>query len=146
MDKHREWTLKDMQRSLRANWSQYLGVCFDFSNKILPFDDPMEVMEGDENKFQTSDFRFGTGFLNCRELRSCDRKLMRSSDSRLRRLGCIVCPERSGRYLARTLKLAVRLGTLQSILSRDTQVRVEAETVRICMNNAVEPIAWSAGS
>ena len=76
--------MKDMQRSLRANWSQYLGVCFDLSNKILPFDDPMEVIEGDENRFETSDVRLGTGFLNCCELRPCDRKLFRSSDSRLR--------------------------------------------------------------
>lgn len=173
MENHKDWTLDDMQRVLKTYSSQYLGVCLDFGNNISLLDDPMEVIEGlapyvkaahikdigvrpYEDGFEVSEVPLGTGFLALPRivslLQKANPKVRFSLEMMTRdplKVPCltpqywVVFPERSGRYLARTLKLVQAQSSrtplpVVSKLSREEQARVEAENVRICMKYAVK--------
>ena len=149
-----------------------MGVCLNFGNNISLLDDPMEVIEGlapyvksvhikdigvrpYEDGFEMSEVPPGTGFVDLPRivslLQKANPKLRFSLEMMTRdplKVPSLtprywtVFPERSGRYLARTLKLVQAQNSstplpVVSKLSREEQVRMEVENVRICMTFAV---------
>ncbi len=173
MENHKDWTLEDMERLLKTYSSQYLAVCLDFGNNISLLDDPMEVVVSlapfvkaahikdigvrpNADGFEMSEVPLGTGFLDLPRivsvLQKANPKLRFSLEMMTRdplKVPCLtpqywtVFPERSGRYLARTLKLVQSQSNISPLpvvsgLSREAQARVEAENVRKCMEYAVE--------
>lgn len=173
MENHKDWTLDDMERVMRTYSSQYLGVCVDFGNNISLLGDPMEVIEGlapyvkaahikdigvrpYPDGFEMSEVPLGTGILDLPRmvsvLQKANPKLRFSLEMMTRdplKVPCLtaqywtVFPERSGRYLAWTLKLVQSKASNTPLpavsgLSREEQTRVEAENVNKCIRYAVE--------
>ncbi|MGA8030544.1 MAG: hypothetical protein WB992_25655, partial [Bryobacteraceae bacterium] len=158
---------------IKGHSNEYLGICLDFGNNISLLDDPMDVVEkfapyavsthlknmGVEpyaDGFLLSEVLLGDGFLDLPRMIS----MVRQSRPRTRfslemitrdplKVPCLTdkywatFPDRSGLYLARTLKLVQneqRSTPLPRIsqLPPDQQLRIEEQNVVSCLSYAHE--------
>ena len=173
LENHKDWTADEMHALLEKHSSEYLGVCLDFGNNISLLDDPMYVVdklapyavsthlknmsvEPYADGFLLSEVLLGDGFLDLRRIIS----LVRQSRPKTRfslemitrdplKVPCLTdaywtsFPDRSGIYLARTLKLVQRQHPSRPLprmsqLSREEQLKTENENVVACLRYARE--------
>jgi sugar phosphate isomerase/epimerase len=176
LENHKDWTLEQMVPMLKGYSSEYFGACIDFGNNIALLDDPMEVVEKlapyavtthvkdmgvepYEDGFLLSEMPLGDGFLDLAKMYSMVRSARPKINFNLEmitrdplKIPCFTdrywatYPERSGLYLARTLRM-VRQHSDKSKplpriaqLSHEEQVRVEEENVKACLRFAREKL------
>ncbi|MDQ6704846.1 MAG: sugar phosphate isomerase/epimerase [Acidobacteriota bacterium] len=176
IENHKDWTVHELAAILKDNPSEYLGVCLDFGNNISLLDDPMDVVEtlatrafsvhvkdmGVEpypNGFLLSEVPLGEGILDLKKMVATVRKARPETRMTLEmitrnplQVPCLTdeywltFPERSGLYLARTLRMVHKESSRLSALPRmDLQsnpalLRLEDENVKICLHYAREQL------
>ena len=176
LENHKDWTVDEMKAILKDNSSEYLGVCLDFGNNIALLDDPMAVVEtlapyaiathvkdmGLEpyvDGFLLSEVPLGEGFLDLKKMVAIIRKARPNTRMTLEMITrnplevpvlkekyWATFPDRSGRYLARTLRLldneSKRLAALPRMDKQTStaQVRLEEENVKVCLHYAREQL------
>ncbi len=172
LENHKDWTLEQMVPILKGYSSEYLGACLDFGNNISLLDDPMEVveklapyavtthvkdmgLEPYEDGFLLSEMPLGEGFLDLSRMFSLVRQARPKTNFNLEmitrdplKIPCLTdrywatFPERSGQYLARTLRLVQKQAKRDKPLPRisqlphDAQLRVEEDNVKSCLSYA----------
>lgn len=167
IENHKDWTLDELLAILQQYDSPYFGCLLDTGNNIALLDDPWEVIEklapyalsthikdmgvaeaGDG--FLLSEVVLGEGMLDVRRMISTIERARPKTRLSLEmitrnplRVPCltdqywVTFPDRSGIYLARTLRLvrerkSERLPTLDG-LDRATQHKLEEDNVRRCL-------------
>lgn len=172
LENHKDWTLEQMVPLLKNHSSEYFGACIDFGNNIALLDDPMEVIEElasfavtthvkdmgvepYEDGFLLSEVILGQGFSDLPRMFSLVRQARPKTNFNLEmitrdplKIPCYTdrywatFPDRSGLYLARTLRL-VRDHTVHgkplprvSQLSREELMRVEEANVKASLRYA----------
>ena len=176
LENHKDWTVDEMKAILKDNSSGYLGVCLDFGNNIALLDDPMTVVEtlapyafsthvkdmGLEpyaDGFLLSEVPLGEGILDLKKMVAAVRKAKPDTRMTLEMITrdplevpvfkdkyWVTFPDRSGRHLARTLRLvhgeSNRLAALPRMdkQTRPAQLRLEEENVKICLHYAREQL------
>ena len=173
LENHKDWTLDQQVQILKSYSSEYLGVCLDFGNNISLLDDPMEVVEqlapyavtthvkdmGVEpyaDGFLLSEMILGEGFLDLPRMCSLVRQHRPKTNFVLEmitrdplKVPCLTdrywatFPDRSGVYLARTMRLVhAHAKTLPRVsqLSHEAQVETEEKDVRECFRYAREKL------
>ncbi len=169
IENHKDFTADEMVALMKARSSRWLGVCLDTGNNISLLDDPMALVEAlapyavcshikdmgvapDPDGFLLSELPLGEGMLDMRQVIATVRRAR--PDTRLTlemitrdplRVPCLTdrywatFPDRSGVYLARTMRL-VRERSLTlpvlSGLSRQAQLDAEELNVRKSMDYA----------
>jgi 3-oxoisoapionate decarboxylase len=177
LENHKDWTLEQIVEILKGYSSENVGACLDFGNNISLLDDPMDVVEqlapyaltthvkdmGLEfypDGFLLSEVRLGEGVLDLPRMFTMIRQARPKTHFILEmitrdplKIPCLTdgywstFPDRSGRNLARTLRLVQtaekRHKSLPRIsqLSREEQLRVEEENVRACLRYASEKLS-----
>ena len=176
LENHKDWTADEMQALMQKYSNEYLGVCLDFGNNISLLDNPAYVVEKlapytvcthfknmavtpYSDGFQLSEVLFGDGILDLprmisivRQARPKARFVLEMITRDPLRVPClndpywVSFPDRSGLYLARTLKLVEQKRSLQPLptisqLDRDEQLRIENDNVIACLNYAREHLA-----
>jgi 3-oxoisoapionate decarboxylase len=176
LENHKDWTLDQIVEILKGYSSENVGTCLDFGNNISLLDDPMDVVEqlapyaltthvkdmGLEfypDGFLLSEVRLGEGVLDLSRMFTMVRQARPKTHFILEmitrdplKIPCLTdgywstFPDRSGRNLARTLRLVQaaekRHKSLPRIsqLGREEQLRVEEENVRACLRYASETL------
>lgn len=173
LENHKDWTLDQQVAILKSYSSEYLGACLDFGNNISLLDDPMEVAEqlapyaltthvkdmGVEpyaDGFLLSEMVLGDGFLDLPRMFALVRQHRPKTNFVLEmitrdplKIPCFTdrywatFPDRSGLYLARTLRLVhahAKPLPRMSQLSHDAQVEVEEKDVQVCLRYAREKL------
>ena len=166
LENHKDWTLDEMLSLIKSYSSPYLGVCLDTGNNISLLDDPMEVVQKlapyavsvhlkdmgvalYRDGFLLSELPIGDGFLNIPEMVAIVRKQRPSTRLLLEMITrdplqvpvftdkyWVTFPERSGLYLARTMRLIHANQTklpMLSALPKDKQLELEEANVRKCL-------------
>ena len=168
IENHKDWTTEEFPRLLKTYQSEYLQVCLDFGNNIAMLDDTMEMVEAlalhtksthikdmgvrsYEDGFLLSEVPLGTGILDLPKIVSTLQKAnpqVRFSLEMITRdplkVPCLtkqywdVFPDRSGRYLAQTIKLVNERTSRDPLptvaqLSREERAKVEEENVKACL-------------
>jgi sugar phosphate isomerase/epimerase len=177
LENHKDWTLEDFVGILKTYSSEYLGACIDFGNNIALLDDPVELVEGlapwglsthvkdmgvapYEDGFLLSEVVLGEGILDLKRLVSIVRKARPKTHLTLEmitrdplQVPCLtdrywtVFPGRSGRYLARTVKLVNKHTNPNKPLPRVSQLsaaerlKAEEDNNRACLRYAREQLA-----
>ena len=172
LENHKDWTLEQMVPLLKSYSSEYFGACIDFGNNIALLDNPMEVVEQlapfavtthvkdmgvepYEDGFLLSEVVLGQGFSDLPRMFSLVRQARPETHFNLEmitrdplKIPCYTdrywatFPDRSGLYLARTLRLvrdhSVKGKPLPRVsqLSREELMRVEEENVKACLRYA----------
>ncbi|MEO7141941.1 MAG: TIM barrel protein [Bryobacteraceae bacterium] len=172
LENHKDWTLEQITGLMKSYSSEYFGACMDFGNNIALLDDPMDVaeqlapyavtthvkdmgVEGYGDGFLLSEMRLGEGFLDLARMMSLVHQARPKTNFNLEmitrdplKVPCFTdgywatFPDRSGLFLARTLRLVQKEAQPGkplpriSQLSHDEQVAVEAENVRACLRYA----------
>jgi 3-oxoisoapionate decarboxylase len=171
LENHKDWTLDEILSLFEKYSSEYLGSCLDFGNNISLLDDPVECVEKLapytvsthlknmsvepwDDGFLLSEVLLGDGLLPLEQLvnavRQARPKIRFSLEMITRDPLAVPCltdaywatfPERSGRHLARTLKLVGSPKNSKSLprishLSLEEQRRVENENVIACLEYA----------
>ncbi len=173
LENHKDWTAGEMAALMKEYSSEYLGVCLDTGNNISLLDDPMDVVERlapwtisthikdmavEEypRGFLLSEMPLGDGMLDIKRIIETIRRARPSTRMTLEmitrdplEIPCLTdkywstFPERSGRYLSRTLAMvrshepAYPLPRFQQ-LDRGAQLRAEEDNVKRCLNYARE--------
>lgn len=176
LENHKDWTADEMKAIMKDNSSEYLGVCLDFGNNIALLDDPMSVvetlapyafathvkdmgLEPYEDGFLLSEVPLGEGILNLKKMVATIRQAKPNTRMTLEMITrnplevpvykdkyWVTFPDRSGRYLARTLQLVNRESKRLSALPRmdkqapAAQLRLEEENLKICLHYAREQL------
>ena len=160
LENHKDWTLEQMVRILKAHGSEYFGACLDFGNNISLLDDPMQVAEelapyavtthvkdmGVEpyaDGFLLSEMVLGQGLLDLPRMCSLIRQARPKTNFVLEmitrdplKVPCLTdrywatFPDRSGMYLERTLRLVKAHSDREKPLPRVSQMGHE-EQVRV---------------
>lgn len=171
IENHKDWTVDEMTALMREKRHPLLGVALDTGNNISLLDDPMEVVEalapfafsthikdmGIEeyaDGFLLAEVPFGEGMLDLRRIIEVIRAARPQTRFTLEmitrdplRVPCLTdkywatFPERSGRHLARTLRLARQWKPAEPLpflegLPKEAQRKVEDDNVRACLHYA----------
>lgn len=177
LENHKDWTAEEMAALMKKYSSEYLGVCLDFGNNISLLDDPMETVErlapytvsthvknmGVEHYsdgFLLSEMVLDKGFLDFPQMIALVRQARPNTRFSLEMITrdplhvpCltdkywVTFPDRSGRYLARTLTLVQKNQSSQPLprvaqLSHDAYGRLEEENVVSCLRYARENLKF----
>jgi 3-oxoisoapionate decarboxylase len=175
LENHKDWTLDQSVSIMKTYAGDYFGACLDFGNNIALLENPMEVaeqlapytitthvkdmgVEPYEQGFLLSEVPLGQGFLDLPRMIS----LVKQSHSKVNlnlemitrdplKVPCLTdrywatFPDRSGLYLARTLRLVHEKGgkVLPRIsqLSHQEQLDVEENNVKACLSYANEKLS-----
>ncbi len=173
VENHKDWTVDELAALMKEKQSRWLGVCLDTGNNISLLDDPMGTVEAlapyaicthikdmavapYDDGFLLSEVPLGEGILDMRRVvdtihgarPQCHMTLEMITRDPLK-VPCLTdkywatFPERSGLYLARTLRMArdrkdSRPLPVPSALPHDAQMRVEEDNVKQCLNYARE--------
>jgi sugar phosphate isomerase/epimerase len=135
IENHKDWTAEEFAALLKKYSSEYLGACVDYGNNISLLDDPMDLIEAAApyvksthvkdiavqsyaDGFEMSEVPLGTGVLDVPSITSLllqhNPNLHLSLEMITRdplKIPClndqywITFPQRSGRYLAHTLRM-----------------------------------------
>jgi sugar phosphate isomerase/epimerase len=165
LENHKDWTVDEMVTLLK-NYSSEFGALLDTGNNISLLDDPMEVIERlapfaiathikdmgvaeYPDGFLLSEVVIGEGFLNIPNIVSIIRKARPKANMVLEMITrdplkvpvytdkyWATFPDRSGIYMARTLRLVRdRKSKLPmfSNLSKEKQIEVEEDNVKRCL-------------
>ncbi len=176
LENHKDWTVDEMTALLKSFSSEYLGCCIDTGNNIALLDDPMELVErlapyalsthlkdmGVErwkNGFLLSELPFGEGALDMKRIVATIRKARPNTRMTLEMITrdplevpCLsekywaTFPERSGRYLARTLAYVASNAKGEALprtkhLSKEAQISLEEDNVKQCLHYAHERLS-----
>lgn len=176
LENHKDWTLEQIVEIFKGYSSENVGACLDFGNNISLLDDPMDVveqlapyaltthvkdmgLESYPDGFLLSEVRLGEGVLDLPRMFAMVRQARPKTNFILEmitrdplKVPCLTdgywatFPDRSGRNLARTLRLvqseSKRGKPLPRIsqLGREEQLRVEADNVEACLRYAREKL------
>ena len=177
LENHKDWTLEQIVQILKGYSSEHVGACLDFGNNISLLDDPMDVVEqlapyalathvkdmGLElyaDGFLLSEVRLGEGVLDLPRMFTMVRQVRPKTNFVLEmitrdplKIPCLTdrywatFPDRSGRNLARTLRLAQSQSKREKPLPRisqfshEEQLRIEEDNVRACLRYAREKLS-----
>ena len=168
VENHKDWTIEEMVPLMKRYGSEYLGACVDWGNNISLLDDPMELVEAlapfavnshikdmavqeYEDGFLLAEVPLGQGILDLKGMlaviHKARPKVRFSLDMLTRNPLKIPCltgkywmtfPSRSGKHLARTLKMVKDNKTRKPLqwldgLDREAQVRAEAANIAECV-------------
>jgi sugar phosphate isomerase/epimerase len=171
LENHKDWTLDEILPLFERYGSEYLGSCLDFGNNISLLDDPIEFVEKLapyvvsthfknmevepwDDGFLLSEVLLGDGLLPLQKLIDTVRKVRPRTRFSLEMITrdplAVPCltdaywttfPERSGRYLARTLKLVQSRQNSRPLprishLPEQEQRRLENANVVACLDYA----------
>jgi len=177
LENHKDWTADEMCHLLQKHSSEYLGSCLDFGNNISLLDDPMYVVEKlapytvsthlknmavepYDDGFLLSEVVLGEGFLDLQRMISLVRAARPKTNFSLEmitrdplKVPCLTdsywttFPDRSGLYLARTLKLVQQHRSPRPLprvsqLPHQQQLSTEEQNVVACMNYAREHLQF----
>lgn len=169
IENHKDWTAIEMVELMQAKASRWLGVCLDTGNNIALLDDPMATVEAlapyavsthikdmgvapYPDGFLLSEMPLGEGMLDMRRIVDTIRRARPQTRLTLEmitrdplKVPCLTdgywatFPERSGLYLARTLRM-VRERPLPVVsgLAREAQLRQEEDNVKKSLTYARE--------
>lgn len=175
VENHKDWTVDEQVALLKEFSSPYMGACLDTGNNIALLDDPMDVVEKlapyavsthikdmavDEypDGFLLSEVPLGEGMLDLKRILATIRAARPQTRMSLEmitrnplQIPClthkywITMPERSARYLARTLKMVRerrKQGGLPRLdgLDRAAQLRLEEDNVKQSLHYAREQL------
>jgi sugar phosphate isomerase/epimerase len=176
LENHKDWTLEQIVEILKGYSSENVGACVDFGNNISLLDDPLDVveqlapyavtthvkdmgMESYPEGFLLSEVRLGEGALDLPRMFTMIRQARPKANLILEmitrdplKVPCLTdnywatFPDRSGRNLARTLRLvqsqAKRGKPLPRIsqLGHEEQLRIEEDNVQACLQYAREKL------
>lgn len=179
IENHKDWTLQEMVRLLEEYSSEYLGACIDFGNNIALLDDPNELIEGlaryafsthikdmavEEyaEGFLLAEAPLGEGMLDLKRMVAAIlrfRPQVKFSLEMITRdplkIPCltekywVTFPDRSGRYLARTLAM-VRANRPRrplpnlSALDAAARLQLEMDNVRRSLDYARRELGLTA--
>ncbi|MBI3472418.1 MAG: sugar phosphate isomerase/epimerase [Candidatus Solibacter usitatus] len=176
LENHKDWTVDEMAALMKEFSSEYLGVCLDTGNNISLLDDPMDVVErlapyaisthlkdmgveSYKDGFLLSEMPMGEGFLDLKRvvqvIRAARPKTRITLEMITRNPLQIPCltekywetfPNRSGRYLARTLAMVAARQRKQPLpridhLPKDAQLRLEDDNVKQCLHYGREQLS-----
>ena len=169
IENHKDWTAGELAAIMKDKSSEYLGVCLDTGNNISLLDDPMETIETlapyalsthfkdmavepCADGFLLSEVPLGEGIIDLRRAVAAVRRARPKARFTLEmitrnplQVPCltdkywVTFPERSGRYLADTLRLvrdaATRLQQLPTVdhESRAGLLQLEEENIKQCL-------------
>ena len=171
LENHKDWTIEEYVKLFQTYSSEYLGACLDFGNNLSLLDDPMTVIEAAapyakathikdiavmpyEDGLLMSEVALGTGILDLPRMVSLLQKANPSIRFALEMITrdplevpClrdrywIAFPNRSGIYLARTLRYVDKYKSSNPLptfdhLSPGERARVEEENIRACFQYA----------
>lgn len=168
LENHKDWTVEEMLRLLKTYQSEYLSVCLDFGNNLALLDDPIEMTEAlapyaksthikdmgvrpYADGFLLSEVPLGTGVLDLPRIVSLVQKANPKTRFSLEmitrdplKVPCLtpkyweLFPDRSGKYLAHTVKLVNERSSREPLptvaqLSPEERLRAEEENVNACL-------------
>jgi sugar phosphate isomerase/epimerase len=169
LENHKDWTDDELVGLLRKHSSEYLGACLDFGNNIALLDQPMDVivklapytvcthlkdmaLESYEDGFLLSEVLLGDGYLDLQRAVSLVRRHRPKANFSLEmitrdplKVPCLsdgywlTFPDRSGLYLARTLKF-VETHKSAKPLPRENTLEREQQNVIDCLKYAREKL------
>ena len=175
LENHKDWTLDEFSAMLKHRSSEFAGACLDTGNNIALLDDPMELVEtlapyavtthlkdmgvqSYEDGFLLSELPFGAGMLDMKRIVSTIVKARPQTRLTLEmitrdplKVPCltgkywVTFPQRSGRYLARTLAMVRAQQHRQPLpmlttLNQEAQLRLEEDNIKSCLNYAREQL------
>lgn len=175
IENHKDWVADDLAAMLAKHSSEYLGTCLDFGNNISLLDNPMHSIEvlapytvsthlkdvavaPDTGGFLLSEVILGEGIIDLpraislvRQARPDTRMSLEMITRDPLHVPCLAdkywatFPDRSGLYLARTLRLVQQDRSPQPLptishLSHDEQIRTEEQNVIACLSYAREKL------
>ena len=161
IENHKDWTADEMAALMKEKSSRWLGVCLDTGNNIALLDDPMAAVEAlapfalsthikdiavapYPDGFLLSEMPLGDGMLDMRRIVDTIRRGRPETRLTLEmitrdplKVPCLTdaywatFPQRSGLYLARTLRM-VRARPLPVVsgLAREAQLHLEEDNVK----------------
>ena len=173
IENHKDWTADELAALMKEKSSRWLGVCLDTGNNISLLDDPMATVEilapyaltshvkdmsvaPYPDGFLLSEMPLGEGLLDMRRIVDTIRSARPETRITLEMITrdplevpCltdrywVTFPDRSGSYLARTLRMVRDRqdhGPLPVVkdLAHDAQLRLEDDNVKLCLNYARE--------
>jgi len=169
IENHKDWTADEMVALMKEKASRWLGVCLDTGNNIALLDDPMATVEAlapyaisthikdmavasYPEGFLLSEMPLGEGMLDMRRIVDTIRRARPETRLTLEmitrdplKVPCLTdaywatFPQRNGRYLARTLRMAhERRLPVVSGLAREAQLQLEEENVKRSLTYARE--------
>jgi sugar phosphate isomerase/epimerase len=173
VENHKDWTAAEMAAVMKKYSSEYFGVCLDFGNNISLLDDPMDAIEAlapytvtthlkdmavdsYRDGFLLSEVVLGDGYLDLprairlvQQARPKARWLLEMITRDPLAVPCLTdkywasFPDRSGLYLARTLRFVANHKPAKPLpriaqLSHEEQLKLEDENVITCMKYARE--------
>ncbi|MFN7997224.1 MAG: TIM barrel protein [Bryobacteraceae bacterium] len=171
IENHKDWTADEFAALMRAKSGRWVGACLDTGNNIALLDDPMAVVEalapfavcthlkdmGVEpyaGGFLLAEMPLGAGMLDLRRIVDTIQKARPGTRLSLEmitrdplKVPCLsdaywtTFPERSGRYLARTLRMVAEKRSARPLpvvenLPRDVQLRQEEDNVKASLEYA----------
>ncbi|MEX2261364.1 MAG: sugar phosphate isomerase/epimerase family protein [Bryobacteraceae bacterium] len=174
LENHKDWTLEEFVALLKSTSSEYLGTCVDTGNNIALLDDANALVEGlapyafsthikdmgvesYEEGFLLSEVPLGEGYLDLKGMIAVIRKAKPKVRMTLEmitrdplKVPClngkywVTFPERSGRYLAQTLKTVQeryrRPLPRVTALAPEAQLRLAEENVKQCLHYSREQL------
>jgi 3-oxoisoapionate decarboxylase len=173
IENHKDWTADELAALMQKYSTEYFGVCLDFGNNISLLDDPMTVIEklapyavcshlkdmaveGSDDGFLLSEVLLGNGFIDLPRAISLVRRSRPDARFSLEmitrdplKVPCLddlywaSFPDRSGLYLARTLRFVQQHQPFSSLprvsqLPNDKQRHLEDQNVIACLKYAHE--------
>ena len=172
VENHKDWTAQELAALIKERSSEFLGVCLDTGNNIALLDDPMEAIEAlapytlathfkdmalepYADGFRLSEVPLGEGIVDLKRAMAAIQRSHPKTRFTLEMITrnpldvpCLTdkywatFPDRSGRYLAHTLRLArdaaSRLQRLPRVdaESRQGLVQLEEENIKQCLHYA----------
>ncbi len=173
IENHKDWTADELAALMKEKSSRWLGVCLDTGNNISLLDDPMATVETlapyavtshvkdmdvapYADGFLLSEMPLGGGLLDMRRIVDSIRTARPQARITLEMITrdplevpCltdkywVTFPDRSGSYLARTLRMVHDRKNHKPLpvvkdLAHDAQLRLEDDNVKLCLNYARE--------
>jgi sugar phosphate isomerase/epimerase len=173
LENHKDWTADELVALMKKYGTDYFGVCLDFGNNVSLLDDPMTVIErlapyavcthlkdmgveGSDDGFLLSEVLLGTGFIDLPRAISLVRRGRPDARFSLEmitrdplKVPCLddgywaSFPDRSGLYLARTLRFVQQHQSFSPLphvsqLPHDKQRQLEDQNVIACLKYAHE--------
>jgi sugar phosphate isomerase/epimerase len=173
IENHKDWTADELAALMKEKSSRWLGACLDTGNNISLLDDPMATVETlapyavtshvkdmdvapYPDGFLLSEMPLGGGLLDMRRIVDTIRSARPETRITLEMITrdplevpCltdkywVTFPDRSGSYLARTLRMVRDRKNHKPLpvvkdLAHDAQLRLEDDNVKLCLNYARE--------